>query len=418
MASPFAAGYALLIRSANPDLTQWQVADIMMQTADPIEGSPAHRWNPVSGWGRINVGNGVECAANVRKYPNDPTRWTWIDEDGETHYLGQHFREDGKAGFRLGGVHVELRMNPSSIIDAPPNAPSVPIIKQDVMLLKELDDGSIVMYDVGRTSDGTSTPDFETGEGVLPAGDCYFHGIPEGKYIIKANIQGSNEISKDITVVPGEMLEIDIPVSMPEPVVNYTVSAFPPYNNKSLILGKKFDPEAPSACRPYLTIWKEEESSTDQLSLGGLIDSDLGSNGEYYYWPKARLLGPVGIRYLIQLQAIIQNGYNSRPDIDVGYYGMTVTNDNTAPFAYKIPDDWEGLPKYSIGKVNERYLWSDPEGAEWLTTEGEFYDAITKSWIDLNAKTATTPEYVRLGEVVFGYIHKDDVDFWILDLKN
>ncbi|BCR04430.1 hypothetical protein DESUT3_14990 [Desulfuromonas versatilis] len=83
MAAPHVAGVAALVWSANPSLTNDQVADILIKTADDQVGNPTEDvpgWDPYYGWGRLNALRAVEMALQAGGGPaepaNSPPRFT------------------------------------------------------------------------------------------------------------------------------------------------------------------------------------------------------------------------------------------------------------------------------------------------------------------------------------------------------
>ena len=317
MASPFTAGYACLVVSANPYLTPAEVKEILEQTADPIEGDKPFTWTPEHGWGRINVGNGVELAYNIRKtlmpierevlgleknadiepeminwdtvnavwdridktnwtwksidsktgkvtYKTiDRSKWTWTDKYGKTYILGEYGR-DNKIGFRYGHLKVNLSLDGAKIVDSPAGSPNVPIPRQEILLMNA--DMTTVLKAV-MTSDGQSVPN-EEGEGVIPPGEANFFNVPAGNYIIKTVIEGNSDIAEPITIEAGKTIEKNIVISPAEPIANYVISAFPIYN-KYRPLGNKGDKEAPSALIAFLYVY--EESDRVDVSQGSRI---------------------------------------------------------------------------------------------------------------------------------------------------
>ena len=467
MASPFTAGYACLVVSANPYLTPAEVKEILEQTADPIEGDKPFTWTPEHGWGRINVGNGVELAYNIRKtlmpierevlgleknadiepeminwdtvnavwdridktnwtwksidsktgkvtYKTiDRSKWTWTDKNGKTYILGEYGKSNSKRGFRYGHLKVNLSLDGSKIVDAPPGSPNVPVPRKEVLLMNS---DMTTVFRAVVTSDGQSVPN-EEGEGTIPAGEANFFNIPEGNYVIKSVVEGNNDIAEPISVTAGKTIEKNIVISPAEPVANYVISAFPIYN-KYRPLGNKGDSEAPSALIAYLYVY--EESNRVDVSQGSRICYDVGSNGNYYYWPKCNVVIPTGKRYLVQLQPIIHtNADIARLDLDVGYYGLLVSNNNTVHESYKLPDEKDGRALEFVSKFDEKKnLSKEPEATWWLDQKGDFYDVNTEKWIDLNRTAVTSPDILETNKVYTGYLSENDSDIWILDLKN
>ena len=484
MSSPFVAGYAALILSANPYLKPSEVKEIIEQTSDPIEGSPPFTWTPEHGWGRVNVGNGVELANNIRKTLRpieaeilglehatdnissdlinwnvvrkmwdrldrtnwtwtdnqnkvqtiDRTKWTWTDKRGNSYYLGENTRSSKDAGFRYGGIKVSVCIDGTKVVGNEEGNPDRPIARQTVILMNT---NMSIEFKTAVTSDGYSVVN-ETG-GVLPAGEVDFLNVPEGDYLLRAIVEDNNDVYEKITIKAGTIIEHKVVVSPAYPVAAYYLSAFPIYNSfRGLGIPSSMD--APSACAPILYIL--EESDTTVGSWGRGICGDLGSNGDYFLWPKCHVMIPLGRRYFVLMLGPIFSNKDIIPsDISVNYYGLLVSNRNKIYEYYQIPDkvdinymkanfpdfalndrvtsDLEGRNLDFISRFTaSKQLSMEPQGTWWLDERGGYYDVGVEKWVDLNRTALTSPDNIIVNKVLTGYLAGNDQDTWILDLTN
>lgn len=121
---PNAAGVAALIFSVNPNLTKNQVLDYLYRGCDKIDNLPYSttktygKWNPYTGYGRVNAYNSVRLAAGVDVTPPTINHKSPVVSTS-TYPLtisAEIIDQDGSAVPSIGGnaPHLYFRKNPNN----------------------------------------------------------------------------------------------------------------------------------------------------------------------------------------------------------------------------------------------------------------------------------------------------------------